>query len=73
MERFKLLFDFSPSVFLRQMKLKLVYLEIKESDAQSETVSSIAQKWKFLHMGCFSKNYTELFNFVWEQFFDPIG
>ena len=57
----KSLFGFSPSMLLRQMKLNLVYRDLKEADVQSETVSRIAQKWGFNHMGRFSNYYTELF------------
>ncbi len=59
---FKSLFGFTPSYFLRQMKLNLVYRDLKHADAQYEKVSRVAQKWGFMHMGHFSKYYTELFN-----------
>ena len=58
---FKSLFGFTPNYFLRQMKLNLVYRDLKHTDARHETVSSVAQKWGFMHMGHFSKYYTELF------------
>jgi len=74
---FKSLFGFAPSVFLRNMKLNLVYRDLKFADYGTEKVSSIAQKWGFMHMGRFSKFYTELFGenpsktlkrpYVWEQ------
>ena len=58
---FKSLFGFTPTQFLRQMKLNLVYRDLKHADAKYEKVSQIAQKWGFMHMGRFSKYYTELF------------
>lgn len=58
---FKALFGFTPQYFLRQMKLNLVYHDLKEADARHEKVSRVAQKWGFSHMGHFSNYYTELF------------
>ena len=58
---FKSLFGFSPTTFLRNMKLNLVYRDLKYADPKVEKVSQIAQKWGFMHMGRFSKYYTELF------------
>lgn len=58
---FQSLFGFTPTQFLRQMKLNLVYRDLKHADIRNEKVSKIAQKWGFLHMGRFSKFYTELF------------
>ncbi|WP_415407947.1 helix-turn-helix domain-containing protein [Sulfurovum sp. CS9] len=58
---FKSLFGFTPNYFLRQLKLNLVHNELKKSDPAQSTVSRIAQKWGFTHMGRFSSFYTELF------------
>jgi len=58
---FKSLFGFTPTVFLRNMKLNLVYRDLKFKNLKSGNVSSIAQKWGFMHMGRFSKYYTDLF------------
>ncbi len=58
---FKSLFGFTPTQFLRQMKLNLVYRDLKHADTRNEKVSRIAQKWGFMHMGRFSNYYTELF------------
>lgn len=59
---FKVLFGFTPSQFLRQLKLNHVHHELKHLDAKEGTVSKIALKWGFMHMGQFSKYYTELFS-----------
>ncbi len=58
---FKSLFGFSPTPFLRNMKLNLVYRDLKFADPSTEKVSSVAQKWGFMHMGRFSNYYTKLF------------
>lgn len=61
---FKSLFGFSPGHFLRQMKLNLVHNELKKSNPDQTTVSRVAQKWGFTHMGHFSDYYAELFGEV---------
>ena len=59
---FKSLFGFTPKRFLRQLKLNHVHNELRNSDVSQTTVSKIAHRWGFTHMGSFSKYYTELFN-----------
>jgi len=58
---FKSLFGFTPNIFLRVLKLNLVHQELLISNPGKKTVSQIAYKWGFTHMGRFSKYYTELF------------
>lgn len=58
---FKSLFGFTPVHFLRQLKLNFVYNELKKSDPEQSTVSKIALKWGFTHMGRFSRYYADLF------------
>lgn len=58
---FKSLFGFTPNHFLRQLKLNLVHNELREIHPAQSTVSKIALKWGFTHMGSFSRYYTELF------------
>ena len=58
---FKSLFGFTPKLFLRLLKLNLVHHELKNSNPSKNSVSKIAIKWGFKHMGSFSKYYTELF------------
>ncbi len=58
---FKALFGFTPKRFFRLLKLNHVYYDLKNADAQSSSVSKIAQKWGFTHMGRFSLYYKELF------------
>jgi len=59
---FKSLFGFTPKYFLRQMKLNLVYRDLKQANYKEETVLNIARRWGFMHMGHFSNYYTKLFN-----------
>ncbi len=58
---FKSLFGFTPKKFLRQLKLNLVHHELQKSNPDQNTISNIALKWGFEHMGRFSSYYTELF------------
>ena len=58
---FKSLFGFTPKLFLRLLKLNIVHYELKQEDPDQTTVSKIALKWGFRHMGRFSAYYTELF------------
>ncbi len=58
---FKSLFGFTPKLFLRLLKLNIVHYELKQEDPNQITVSKIALKWGFRHMGRFSAYYTELF------------
>ena len=58
---FKSLFGYTPQRFLRLLKLNLVHHELYESTERNTSVSRIAQKWGFDHMGRFSGYYKELF------------
>ncbi|HFD14022.1 MAG TPA: AraC family transcriptional regulator [Epsilonproteobacteria bacterium] len=58
---FKSLFGFTPKLFLRQLKLNLVHYELSNHTPREVTVSNIARKWGFAHMGRFSRYYTDLF------------
>ena len=58
---FKSLFGFTPKLFLRLLKLNIVRQELKKSDPKQNTVSEVAFKWGFGHMGRFSAYYAELF------------
>ena len=58
---FKALFGFTPKRFFRLLKLNHVHYDLKNADAKSNSVSRIAQKWGFVHMGRFSRYYTDLF------------
>ena len=58
---FKSLFGFTPKRFLLLLKLNHVHYDLKYADPASSSVSRIAQKWGFAHMGRFSRYYTDLF------------
>jgi AraC-like DNA-binding protein len=58
---FKSLFGFTPIVFLRLLKLNHIHHELKNLSSENTTVSKVALKWGFTHLGYFSKYYTELF------------
>ena len=58
---FKSLFGFTPKIFLRLLKLNIVHQELQKSTPEQSTVSTIALKWGFKHMGRFSAYYSELF------------
>jgi len=58
---FKSLFGFTPNHFIRLLKLNLVHHELVQSDSSEQTVSRVAQKWGFKHLGRFSSYYAELF------------
>ena len=58
---FKSLFGFTPKLFLRLLKLNLVHQELQKSNSKQNTVSKVALKWGFKHMGRFSAYYSELF------------
>jgi AraC-like DNA-binding protein len=58
---FKSLYGIRPNKFMRLLKLNLVHHELVQSKSSQTSVSKVAQKWGFVHMGRFSKFYTELF------------
>ena len=58
---FKSLFGFTPNKFLRLLKLNLVHQELLTTPSKKTTVSKIAYKWGFKHMGQFSAYYNDLF------------
>ena len=58
---FRSLYDITPVQFIRLLKLNHVHHELVQNRSVSTSVSRVAQKWGFSHMGKFSKHYTELF------------
>ena len=59
---FKSLFGFTPKKFLQLLKLNLVHHDLQNATSEAVTVSKIALKWGFTHMGRFSQDYSKLFN-----------
>lgn len=58
---FKLLFGYTPKRFFLLLKLNLVHHELMESNPDQTTVSKIARKWGFTHMGRVAGYYKELY------------
>jgi len=58
---FRSLFGFTPKLFLRLLKLNLVHHDLRNAHSKEASVSKIALKWGFMHMGRFSGYYTALF------------
>ena len=58
---FMSVFGFPPLQFIRALKLNHVHHELLEADPKQHSVSEIAQKWGFLHLGRFSHYYETLF------------
>jgi AraC-like DNA-binding protein len=58
---FKSLFGFTPKKFLQLLKLNLVHYDLQKYTDKEITVSRIASKWGFTHIGRFSQEYTKLF------------
>jgi len=58
---FKALFNLTPNQYMRILKLNLVHHELIQGSTDQISVSKIARKWGFSHMGRFSKYYKELF------------
>jgi len=59
---FKSLFGFTPNQFIRLLKLNLVHHDLIQSAPSQLSVSRLAQKWGFTHMGRFSNYYRMLFS-----------
>lgn len=58
---FKSLFGFKPKHFFRLLKLNHIHYELMESSPDQSSVSKVAFKWGFTHMGRFSAYYAEFF------------
>jgi len=58
---FKSLFGFTPKRFFLLLKLNMAHYDLMENSPDQSSVSKIALKWGFMHMGRFSGYYTELF------------
>lgn len=50
-----------PMVYLRQLRLHRVHTELAASSPASVTVTMIALRWGFLHLGRFASQYRQLF------------
>ena len=51
----------SPMVYLRQLRLRRVHAELAASSPDSVTVTMVAGRWGFMHLGRFASQYRQLF------------
>lgn len=51
----------SPMMYLRQLRLHRVQAELATSSADSVTVTMVAGRWGFIHLGRFASQYRQLF------------
>ena len=58
---FKSLFGFTPSRFLRNLKLNHVRRALIKADPDEDAIVHVAKRWGFTHMGHFSRYFTDLF------------
>jgi AraC-like DNA-binding protein len=58
---FHSLFGIQPNRFIRLLKLNHVRHELMQGDSSRTSVTRVARKWGFTHMGRFTHYYTELF------------
>ncbi|WEJ63778.1 helix-turn-helix domain-containing protein [Thiomicrorhabdus lithotrophica] len=54
--------DMPPVTYLRLCRLHRVRTILKDSDPQATTVTDIAMRYGFLHLGRFALEYRQLFN-----------
>lgn len=50
-----------PMTYLRQLRLKHVQLTLLDADPRSVTVSAVASRWGFVHLGRFAEQYYQAF------------
>jgi AraC-like DNA-binding protein len=60
-QAFKSLYGFTPNQFIRLLKLNLVHHELIQAENDRVTVSRVAHKWGFKHLGRFACHYKVLF------------
>ena len=49
--------DMSPTMYLRQVRLRHVHLELRAADPATTTISQVAARWGFRHQGRFAAEY----------------
>jgi AraC-like DNA-binding protein len=50
-----------PMTYLRRLRLSRAHADLAGSSAESVTVTTVAGRWGFLHLGRFSEQYRQLF------------
>jgi transcriptional regulator GlxA family with amidase domain len=51
----------SPMMYLRQLRLHRVHTELAANSPDSATVTMVASRWGFMHLGRFANQYRQLF------------
>jgi AraC-like DNA-binding protein len=51
----------SPMIYLRRVRLRRVHAELAANSPDSATVTMVAGRWGFVHLGRFASQYRELF------------
>lgn len=54
-------YDMSPMSYLRSARLSAVRRELLAGDSEGDTVSAVARRWGFLHMGRFAAAYRDAY------------
>lgn len=54
---FREIFDLGPMAYLRSIRLSRAYRDLADPAMAGETVTEVANRWCFTHMGQFSKDY----------------
>jgi AraC-like DNA-binding protein len=58
---FKSIFSLTPKRFVQILRFNMVYRDLTNATEKSKTVTEIAKRWGFEHLGRFSKNYYDIF------------
>jgi AraC-like DNA-binding protein len=58
---FQACFDLSPKAYIRTVRLNCVRKELRLSDPASTSITKVAVRWGFRHMGQFAADYRKLF------------
>ena len=58
---FRARFDLSPKAYIRTLRLNCVRKELRMSDPLTTSITKVANRWGFWHMGQFAADYRKLF------------
>ena len=53
--------ELPPMTYLRHLRLHRVHSELLDADPRSVTVTAVAGRWGFVHLGRFAQQYCQLF------------
>lgn len=60
-EGFRAFRNISPMAYLKQVRMRRIREDLRSADANAETVTEIAMRWGFAHLGRFSTHYKKMF------------